>query len=64
MVIVELIGSISLAIALVSAVALTIVHIKHKTYTHDHHLNNIEITNYLQEDINQLSAVLPFERFK
>jgi hypothetical protein len=58
MVIVELIGSISLAIALVSAVVLAIIHIKNKqndiTFIHDHSLNNIQ----------QSSAVLPFEEFK
>ncbi|CAF0753790.1 unnamed protein product [Rotaria sordida] len=71
MVIIELIGSISLAIALVSAVAFAIIHIKNKqydiTYIHDHTLNNIEqpniITKYLQDEINQSSLVLPFKEF-
>ncbi|CAF2510334.1 unnamed protein product [Rotaria sp. Silwood2] len=72
MVIVELIGSISLAIALVSAIAFTIIHIKNKqhdvTYIHDHTLNNIEqsdiITKHLQQETNQPSLVLPFEELK
>ncbi|CAF0722187.1 unnamed protein product [Rotaria sp. Silwood1] len=71
MVIIELIGSISLAIALVSAVAFVIIHIKNKqhdvTFIHDDTLNNIEqsdiITKHLQEDINQSSLILPFEEF-
>jgi len=72
MVIVELIGSISLAIAIVSAVALVIIHIKNKQndikYIHDHSVNNIEqtdiINNHLQEEIHQSLSVLPFEKFK
>jgi len=63
MVIVELIGSISLAIALVSAVAFVIIHIKNKqndiTYIHDHSLNNIE-----QSDVIKEIDHLPFEEFK
>jgi hypothetical protein len=72
MVIVELIGSISLAIAIVSAVIFAIIHIKNKqndkTYIHNHSVNNIEqtdiINNHLQEEIHQSSSVLPFEKFK
>jgi hypothetical protein len=63
MVIVELIGSISLAIALVSAVAFAIIHIKNKqndiTYIHNHSLNNIE-----QSDVIKEIDHLPFEEFK
>jgi nitrogen fixation-related uncharacterized protein len=72
MVIVELIGSISLAIAFVGAVAFAFVQIKNKqydiTYIQDHTSNNIGqtdvITNCLQDDINQISADLPFEEIK
>jgi hypothetical protein len=59
MVIVELIGSISLAIALIGAVAFTIIQIKNRqydiTYIRDH-------TG--QVEINRSSAVLPFEEHK
>jgi hypothetical protein len=57
MVIVELIGTISLAIVLISAVLLLIIHIKNKqnhiTVIHDQQLNN----NNKQSDV-------PFEEFK
>jgi len=66
MVIVELIGSLSLAIAFVSVVTLTIIHFKNKQnhiiYIHDNHsLNNIE-----QSDgrIDQSLSVVPFQEFK
>ena len=56
MVIIELIGSLSLAIAFLSAITLTVLHIKHKqndiTYIHDHSLNN------------RTSPVLPVEELK
>lgn len=57
MVIVELIGSISLAIALVTAILLILVHIKHKQnqIIYDHHVN----------EKRQITAtVVPFEEFK
>lgn len=63
MAIVEIIGSISLAIVLISAVTFTIIHIKNKqndiTYIHNHSFNNIKPSKH-----NSLSSVLPFERFK
>ncbi|CAF4010611.1 unnamed protein product [Rotaria magnacalcarata] len=53
MVIIELIGSISLVIALVSAVALTIIHIKNKQ--HD------IIIKGVKEETNQSTLALPFQ---
>lgn len=74
MVIIEIIGSISLVIACVSAIVLLIIYIKNKhndiTFIHNHTLNNIlpsdRKMNCLQEENYQLSsaAVLPFEEIK
>ncbi|CAF4538516.1 unnamed protein product [Rotaria socialis] len=53
MIIVELIGSISLVIALVSAVALTIIHIKNKQHA--------LIIKDAKEETNQSTLALPFQ---